>query len=226
MSESDGGSFYDGVEENVDGDEGGSHSKRRRGWVTGDDAQDEDDDVEGDEEEDESDIEDNEDDDTGSHDVSAIEYMNHANINSGPGSSVDHAHAMYSNNMHQQQHIDQSQSIEKQRMEYAVIMSNSNNNSHDNSSSLRMVTVDDMMVRSNNTIGRMTYEDSHRMRTKASKRDQNWDTQFEALVAFVDKYGHCNVRTGFNYDSLQVFWRNRKQWNWHKQKYIHKYLYI
>jgi hypothetical protein len=33
---------------------------------------------------------------------------------------------------------------------------------------------------------------------RASKRDTNWDTQYEALVKFADSYGHCNVRTGHN----------------------------
>lgn len=33
--------------------------------------------------------------------------------------------------------------------------------------------------------------------SKASKRDQNWDLQFEALLAYANKHKHCNVRTGY-----------------------------
>ena len=36
---------------------------------------------------------------------------------------------------------------------------------------------------------------------KASgKRDQNWETQFEALLAYATKYNHCNVRPGYTVD--------------------------
>jgi hypothetical protein len=33
--------------------------------------------------------------------------------------------------------------------------------------------------------------------SKASKRDQNWDLQFESLLAYANKHKHCNVRTGY-----------------------------
>jgi hypothetical protein len=33
--------------------------------------------------------------------------------------------------------------------------------------------------------------------TKASKRDQNWDLQFDSLLAYATKHKHCNVRTGY-----------------------------
>jgi hypothetical protein len=37
-------------------------------------------------------------------------------------------------------------------------------------------------------------------RQSASKRDQNWDSQFEALLAYSGKYNHCNVRPGYTVD--------------------------
>lgn len=35
---------------------------------------------------------------------------------------------------------------------------------------------------------------------RPSKRDQNWDTQYEALLAFANKHKHCNIRTGYSAD--------------------------
>ena len=35
---------------------------------------------------------------------------------------------------------------------------------------------------------------------RPSKRDQNWDTQYESLLAFANKYKHCNIRTGYSAD--------------------------
>lgn len=40
-------------------------------------------------------------------------------------------------------------------------------------------------------------ESSTHNKMKASKRDLNWDAQFDALVQYAKKHGNCNVRTGY-----------------------------
>lgn len=42
------------------------------------------------------------------------------------------------------------------------------------------------------------YQPYEQRSSKASKRDQNWDAQFEALLAYANKHKHCNVRTGYS----------------------------
>ena len=43
-------------------------------------------------------------------------------------------------------------------------------------------------------------ENSSSRSARPSKRDQNWDIQYESLLAFANKYKHCNIRTGYSAD--------------------------
>ena len=38
---------------------------------------------------------------------------------------------------------------------------------------------------------------------RASKRDLNWDSQYDALVAFANAHGHCNIRSGYSADNQE-----------------------
>lgn len=49
-------------------------------------------------------------------------------------------------------------------------------------------------------------------RQSASKRDQNWDSQYEALLAYSAKFNHCNVRPGYTVDIDEKLGVNLYAW--------------